>query len=260
MCRAIDRVRSEFTKQAPDFNAYIAGQSKALFNRSAAAQLHLTGTERILEVAAGTCAFGRTLAPLAGWITELDATSAMLDAGRAENEKAGIRNADYVTAAAESLPFADGSFDAAVCRLAFHHFTSPEPVFSEMRRVVRPGGQLVIADMLARDEPLRAAADRYETLRDPSHVRCLSADEFLALAERFGMETAHRSVTDIPVKLDDWMALTRVPSALRAEIAAAMRADMEGSEKTGFSPFQDGGGIAFVQHWGLFIFRNPSAD
>ena len=59
----IETVRREFTKQAKNLEAYQTIFSKAEFNALAIEQMCLTGKERALEVAAGTCAFGRAIAP-----------------------------------------------------------------------------------------------------------------------------------------------------------------------------------------------------
>ena len=62
--------------------------------------------------------------------------------------RAGAR-AEYQVASAESLPFEDGSFDVAVSRLVLHHLPGDLKLraLREMRRVLRPGGRLLVADM-----------------------------------------------------------------------------------------------------------------
>ena len=77
----------------------------------------------------------------------------------------------FVKGYAEDLPFLDNSFDIVFSRLAFHHFTDVNAVFAEMVRILKPGGKLVMIDMEAAEEALRASEDEIETLRDPSHVK-----------------------------------------------------------------------------------------
>ena len=60
----IETVRREFTKQAKNFDSNQTIFSKEEFNALAIEQMRLTGKERALEVAAGTCAIGRANAPL----------------------------------------------------------------------------------------------------------------------------------------------------------------------------------------------------
>lgn len=82
--------------------------------------------DAVLEVAAGICACGRALAPLAGNVVCLDMTPAMLSVGKAEAEKANLSNMTFVRGDAMELPFLDNSFDIVLSRLAFHHFSHSE--------------------------------------------------------------------------------------------------------------------------------------
>ena len=47
---------------------------------------------------------------------------------------------------AEHLPYADSMFDVIICNASFHHYTNPEAAVSEMRRVLRPGGSIILGD------------------------------------------------------------------------------------------------------------------
>lgn len=104
----------------------------------------------------------------------LDMTTAMLAVGKAEAAKQRLLNMDFVQGDAEKLSFSDNSFDIVISRLAFHHFPNPKRCFSEMVRVLKTGGKLVVMDMEAAEETLRNTEDEIETLRDPSHMRNLS--------------------------------------------------------------------------------------
>src|SRR6185312_13745735 len=86
-----------------------------------------------------------------------------------------------VVARAEHIPFADGAFDVVVSRIAAHHFESLGEAIGEMVRV--SNRVVVIEDMLYRTEEEQEA----EKLRDPSHVRSLSADEWRDLLVDAGL-------------------------------------------------------------------------
>lgn len=60
---------------------------------------------------------------------------------------------DVRDCAAESLPFADASFDVAVCTLVLCSVDSPSRTLAELRRVLRPGGRLVFLEHVASDDP-----------------------------------------------------------------------------------------------------------
>jgi SAM-dependent methyltransferase len=75
---------------------------------------------------------------------------------------------------AEALPFPYGDFDLVGCLRVLHHVARPELVVSEIARVTRPGGRLLIADQLGDVDPMRSLElDRFERARDPSHTRLL---------------------------------------------------------------------------------------
>lgn len=55
-------------------------------------------------------------------------------------------NAHFLASSAQELPFRESCFDALLCTVAFHHFPEPKIALAEFRRILRPRGQLVIAD------------------------------------------------------------------------------------------------------------------
>lgn len=209
----------------------------------------------ILEVAAGTCACGRSFAPLAHTVVCLDATLPMLAVGKEKADSSHMNNMIFVKGYAEELPFLNENFNIVFSRLAFHHFTDTNAVFSEMVRVLRPGGKLVLIDMEAADEELRNTEDEIETLRDPSHVKSMSINEMLNLfaAHNFSVEKCQK--TEMKQKLKNWLALTKTPEQIQAEITERMKNDMSGKEKTGFSPYMEDNEICFHQRWVLIIGR-----
>jgi ubiquinone/menaquinone biosynthesis C-methylase UbiE len=74
----------------------------------------------------------------------------MLEKAKARCAKAGLSNVEFKSGDAENLPFADAQFDGAVTRAAVHHFADPQRAINEMFRVLRPGGTVVIADVIER--------------------------------------------------------------------------------------------------------------
>lgn len=253
MSEQIDKVIREFTKQAESFNEYQKAFSKEEYNDFALSNMHLNGTENVLEVAAGTCAFGRMVAPHVAHVTEFDVTEAMLDVGKKEAAKAGITNVSFILGTAENMPFGDSTFDIVMSRLAFHHFENPETVYKEMVRVLKPGGKLVVIDMKAREEEVRDTADDIERHRDPSHVRCLSESEFRKMAEEASLSVDFCQTIPVPVSLEAWMDLTKVPQTQRDKFRKLMQEDIDGGRKTGFEPYVREGKIYFDHRWMLMI-------
>lgn len=128
-----------------------------------------------------------------------------------------------------------------------------EKPFAEMNRVLKPGGKLVIIDMESAAEELRDIEDEIETMRDCSHVKNRSRLEFEAIYDKYGYELEREETTLIPVKLSAWMDLTNTPVQAKNEIIMKMESELQGKEKTGFSPYKKEEEVYFNQRWLLMI-------
>ncbi len=102
------------------------------------------------QVLDGGTGKGRFVIPLArhvAMVTTVDVSVEEQKAARWEAEYAGVaKRIEFVLADARALPWRAGSFDAVTSWNVFHHLADPERVFSEMLRVLKPGGKLVLAD------------------------------------------------------------------------------------------------------------------
>ena len=112
----------------------------------------LQAGEAVLDVGCGT----GTLALLAkrrvgeqGSVAGIDAAPEMIARARHKAEKAGLR-LQFETASADALPFPDRHFDVVLCTVALHHIArSARPLaLAEMRRVLKPGGRVLLADFV----------------------------------------------------------------------------------------------------------------
>ena len=181
----------------------------------------LRGDERILDVAAGAGHTALAFAPRVAAVVAVDLTEAMVATGRRLADEQGIANVTFVQGDAEHLPFPDASFDRVTCRYAAHHFPRPAAVAREWARVLRPGGRLLLVDVVSPDDP---AADTVlnaaEVLRDPSHVRDHTVGQWVAMLEDAGF--AVDDVGRFPLRLtfDSWTDRMRTPAATAAQIRA----------------------------------------
>jgi SAM-dependent methyltransferase len=112
-----------------------------------------------------------------------------------------------VVAPAEKLPFEDGSFDVVACRIAPHQVQDVQKAVAEMARVTQR--LVVIEDNVFTDERVEQA----EKLRDPTHVRCYSEDEWKEMLTEAGLEVEQLERFERHPVVDDWLARVDTPPA-----------------------------------------------
>jgi ubiquinone/menaquinone biosynthesis C-methylase UbiE len=100
---------------------------------------------------------------------------------------------------AEDLPFADSSFDVVTCRVAAHHFEDVPTAVQELARV--SGDLVLIADNLFLGE----AGEEADRLRDPTHVRNYSEEEWRAFFGQAGLEVEVFEREQKWIELEPWL-------------------------------------------------------
>lgn len=103
----------------------------------------------VADLGCGTGNAAELLAPLVRRVVAVDQSAPMLNAARKRLER--FENVEFVEGDLGHLPLESGSMDAAVCLLVLHHMADPAAALREMARVLRPGGILLIADMVDHD-------------------------------------------------------------------------------------------------------------
>jgi len=179
---------------------------------------------RVLDVATGGGHTAVAFAAVAPRVVAYDLTEPMLHAARdiARARGAGIA---FAAGNVESLPFRDGAFDVVTCRIAAHHFANVGAAVREIARVLRPGGALLLQDILGHDDAECAAfLLEVERRRDPSHVRSYRAVEWKALLRGAGLTIMDEGLIHKVRPWAEWTGRMRMTPAARAELDAFVRA------------------------------------
>jgi ubiquinone/menaquinone biosynthesis C-methylase UbiE len=144
------RQRRVWNKAAPGYDRQISFFDKNWFT-GGRQWLGQRARGRVLEVAVGT---GRSLPfyPADVTITGIELSPAMLAIAR-QRAVTLDRDADLREGDAENLPFDDAAFDTVLCALALCTIPSPVAALGEMRRVLRPGGRLLLLDHIGSSWP-----------------------------------------------------------------------------------------------------------
>jgi SAM-dependent methyltransferase len=117
-----------------------------------------------------------------------------------------------VVARAEHIPFADDSFDVVACRIAPHHFEDVRAAVREMARVSKD--RVVVQDNLYIGDEVEEA----EKLRDPTHVRCYSDDEWRSFFADAGLRVEDERVFERSVEVEPWLARVETPEEDAARV------------------------------------------
>jgi len=104
---------------------------------------------KVADLGSGTGAITQALAPFVAQVIAVDESSAMLSAARKRLH--GLENVDIRNGRLESLPLADGEVDVALLFLVLHYVTDPVRVIAEAGRILKPGGRLLVLDMMPHD-------------------------------------------------------------------------------------------------------------
>lgn len=134
--------------------------------------------KKLLDTAAGRGACALRMAAQGAEIYLADLTHAMLAQGRSDVADGGPEFRATV-ARSGNLPFPRATFDVVTCSRAYHHLTDIPSALEEARRVLKPGGRLLVVDHSGPDDPgAMHFANTVSKLRDDSHAEALSPNRW----------------------------------------------------------------------------------
>ncbi|MHB8605805.1 MAG: class I SAM-dependent methyltransferase [Thermoplasmatota archaeon] len=175
---------------------------------------------RILDVGCGA-------GPVLSHLVLRGARAVGVDLSRTMLRHARATGAAVALALGESLPFKDASCDLVIARSTLHHVPAPDAAVRDMRRVLVPGGALVVEDVISNVVPDASIRhNEVERLRDPSHSRFLSVSALTGLFEENGFEISELEVVTHPRELEEWLASAEGTHASRDVLRDRFRRDV----------------------------------
>jgi SAM-dependent methyltransferase/predicted transcriptional regulator len=154
--RRLQGVLADRRTKSQEFFSSSAGQWDRLRDDLFGERFHLGALAALADPAwtvgdlgCGTGQVSSALSPFVGRVVAVDASSAMLQA--AKKRLQGFDNVDLRRGELEALPVDDARLDAATMMLVLHHVPEPERALAEVARVLKPGGRLILVDMLSHD-------------------------------------------------------------------------------------------------------------
>ena len=178
------KIVEQFTKQASGYSS-IRSHSDSLEKLIALSSA--SRKDDVLDIVCGSGIVSCEFAKYTKHVTGIDMTQGMLDEAKKLQSKQNIKNITWQIGDVENLPYDDGRFSIVVSRFGFHHFLNPFNVLSEMKRVCKPGGKVIVVDVSLPDSKIKKY-NEMEKNRDCSHVAALSLTEFTGLFEKAGFK------------------------------------------------------------------------
>jgi ubiquinone/menaquinone biosynthesis C-methylase UbiE len=238
-----ESVIDQFTRQAKHYSQ-MPGHNDEESLQLLLSMSGVSDQDVVLDVACGSGIVARTFATVANRVIGIDLTPAMLEQAQSLAQQSGLTNISWRQGDIEKLPFPDDSFSIVLSRYAFHHFPHPDKVLSEMVRVCRPGGRVLIVD--AAPPPDRVDAfNHFEKLFDPSHYRALTLEEFQNLVSNAGLQNVRLAFYQMEMELERHLAVSYPNPGDDEKIRRLFQADL-GLDRLGVGTHQRGAEIHFA--------------
>lgn len=120
-------------------------------------------------------------------VTGLDIVEETLRINQDKAIEQKIQNLDFISYDGSKFPFTDDSFDVIVTRYALHHFPDIKNSFSEIARVLKKGGKLLISDPIPAENDIVRFVDEYMKLKPDGHVKFYTENELVKYANEVGL-------------------------------------------------------------------------
>lgn len=250
-----DAIQQQFDSRSQAYLTSAVHAGGADLAQAASWVAALPGNIAGLDVGTGAGHLAFAMAGHLARVVASDPSRGMLATVANAARERGLANLTTCLAGAEALPFADGEFDLVATRYSAHHWPDLEGALAEMRRVLAPAGTLIVIDVLGAPDAL---ADTHlqamELLRDPSHVRNRTEQEWRALLAATGFELQESAGHPVRLEFSSWVARMRTPSGGIAAIRRLQQdAPRQVVERLAIEP--DG---SFTVRTGLFRATTPA--
>ena len=212
---AKDLNRQQFGTNAANYatsEVHAKGASLSRLVELVVPQLHWQALD--IATAAGHTAFA--FAPRVDHVVASDLTPEMIELAAAGAAERGLENVSTRLADAEALPFDDETFDLVTCRIAPHHFPNQSGFVCEVARVLKSGGTFAMVDnVVPIDAEVALFCDDWEQRRDPSHVNCLSLEDWQRLCTAADLQVSHAETAPKKMQFQRWADNMNVADELR---------------------------------------------
>src|SRR6204780_2094917 len=162
---------------------------------------------KVLDLGCGAGHASFATAPFAREVIAFDLTAGMLEVTAAAAKERGLSNISTTQGSVEELPFNSQQFDFVVSRYSAHHWNAVPRALQEVKRVLKPGGQVCFIDLTGAPFPLLDThLQSVELARDPSHVRSYTESEWLSFFQAASFEARIEERWRLALEFSSWVS------------------------------------------------------
>jgi ubiquinone/menaquinone biosynthesis C-methylase UbiE len=207
----------------------------------------------VLDVACGPGLVACEFSKIAKHVTGIDLTEEMIKEAIKRQTELSLNNLSWDIGTACPLPYPDSSFSVVITRYSFHHFLDPQAALDEMIRVCKPGGGILIADVALPSDNVEAY-NHMEKLRDPSHTKALSFEEWEQLFNESGLRDLRRWSYKVPMELEKQLKASFPNSGDDKKVREILRKDTD-TNSLGMDAHWAGNEIHFSYPISIYVGR-----
>lgn len=168
--------------------------------------------KRILDLGCGGGHVSYQIAPFVEQVVAYDLTPEMVQVVEAEAQRKGLTHVVGHVGAAEHLAFGVDRFDCIISRYSAHHWQNIGQAMQEIHRVLTANGKVIIFDIIGSSNPiLDTFIQSIEMIRDPSHVRDYSLQEWMRFAEYAGFKIEAMEKQSLVLNFQSWVERMQTP-------------------------------------------------
>ena len=182
----------------------------------------------VLDVATGAGHVAMKIAPFVKSVNAIDITPKMIEILKQNIQYKNIKNIVAEIMPADNLEFKEDTFDVITCRFATHHFTNVKKFLSEIKRVLKPNGKLILVDIIAPEtKSMNNFVNHINKLRDNSHVKQCSEAEWESIFVELNFNILNKQNNPLTHDLDSWFARAKTSNENMEKIVDAFNSSSE---------------------------------
>jgi len=198
-------IKAQFNKQAANFANWSVGKNIE-YLRAYVDFCEISPQDKLLDVACGPGEFtiyaGQQILEACG----VDISDIEIEIANSQINELGISNVQFDCSDVENLPYKNNSYSLVTCKSAFHHFSNPEIVLSEMKRCCAADGKISIQDIVKYENSnVNDFFETFDKLVDISHNKMLGIPEIKKLFSDNKVEIIKEFRLDVDLLIDDYI-------------------------------------------------------